>query len=64
MRAQDRDDWQGARAAFIAAFEDEDPDVAYIRRCTAALRMYEIEREYRPDLPPAADVLARIADNT
>lgn len=50
--------WQEAQAAYIADYPDLDPDEAMGKRIAAAVAMYEIEREYKPTLRPAVEVLA------
>ncbi|MFC5744762.1 hypothetical protein [Actinomadura rugatobispora] len=46
--------WQDAQAAYVAEYEDVDPDVAFVERVKAATRMRVIEREYENDGRPAA----------
>lgn len=58
--ARDDERWKQAQASYVADHDDLDPDAAYRVRCAAAIRMYEIEREYKPSLRPATEVLSEI----
>lgn len=60
MCARDDERWRQAQASYVADYDDLSAEVAYRKRCASAIRMYEIEREYKPSLRPATEVLADI----